>query len=91
MDSQASAHSGHPVMALDVTRAFRIPTASFDFVYAEHLIEHIILQGARIMLAECHRILKPGVVIPIAKPSLGFLSRVISPDRGVLEEHHRTW
>src|SRR4029077_2530147 len=45
----------------------------------------------RNMLEECNRILKPSGVIRIVTPSLGFLLRVLSSDRGMLEDSYRTW
>ena len=82
---------GHPCIRLDATKSFDIPSDSFDFVYSEHMIEHISFEDGRNMLEECNRILKPFGIIRIVTPSLGFLSRVISSDRGVLEEHYREW
>jgi hypothetical protein len=43
------------------------------------------------MVRECCRILKPGGVVRIVTPSLGFLLRVMSPDRGHLERDYFTW
>jgi predicted SAM-dependent methyltransferase len=83
--------SGAPIIALDVTKDFPIPSDSFDFIYAEHMIEHISFDDGQAMLEECYRILRPRGVIRIVTPSLGFLLRVISPDRGGLEERYREW
>jgi hypothetical protein len=55
------------------------------------MIEHVSFEDGRNMLEECNRILKPFGVIRIVTPSLGFLSRVMSSDRGVLEERYRNW
>lgn len=78
-------------MRLDATKDFAIPSESFDFIYSEHMIEHISFEDGRNMLEECNRILKPGGVIRIVTPSLGFLFRVTSPDRGMLEDRYRAW
>ncbi len=82
---------GYPCMRLDATREFGIPSESFDFVYSEHMIEHVPFEQGRNMLEECNRILKPSGVIRIVTPSIGFISRVMSSDRGLLEEHYRAW
>jgi predicted SAM-dependent methyltransferase len=82
---------GRACIRLDATTSFEIPSESFDFVYSEHMIEHVSFEGGRNMLEECNRILKPAGVIRIVTPSLGFLSRVISSDRGMLEDHYRNW
>jgi predicted SAM-dependent methyltransferase len=58
---------------LDATARFPMPDAAFAYVYAEHMIEHVPLPDARVMLRECRRVLKPGGVIRIATPDLAFL------------------
>lgn len=78
-------------MQLDATAPFNIPTGVFDFVYSEHMIEHVAFEDGLNMLEECHRILKPGGAVRIVTPSLGFLLRIMSADRGPLEEGYRQW
>lgn len=80
-----------PVIALDATRDFAIPSDVFDIVYSEHVIEHITFDDGRTMLEECYRVLKPGGMIRIITPSLGFLSRILSSDRSPLEDRYREW
>lgn len=58
---------------LDAGKPFPIPDASFDYVYSEHLFEHLTFLQANNMLKECYRILKPGGIIRIATPNLKFL------------------
>jgi predicted SAM-dependent methyltransferase len=82
---------GHVCVGLDATKSFEIPSETFDFVYSEHMIEHVSFEDGRNMLEECNRILKPHGVIRIVTPSLGFLSRVMSADRGLLEDSYRNW
>jgi predicted SAM-dependent methyltransferase len=89
--TDANPPPGLPCMKLDATESFEIPSESFDFIYSEDMIEHVSFEDGRNMLEECNRILKPGGVIRIVTPSLGFLSRVISSDRGMIEERYRTW
>ncbi|MER2265795.1 DUF6625 family protein [Methylobacterium oxalidis] len=83
--------SGAPIVALDATKPFMIPDESFDYVYTEHMIEHLSFPDGLNMLGECHRILRPGGVLRIVTPSLGFLLKIISPDRTPLEERYRYW
>lgn len=82
---------GHACIKLDATKTFEIPSESFDFIYSEHMIEHVSFEDGRNMLEECNRVLKPSGVIRIVTPSLGFLSRVMSSDRGMLEDRYRNW
>ena len=60
-------------MYLDVGNPFPFPDATFDFVFSEHLFEHLTYMQGINMLKESHRIFKPGGVIRIATPNLEFL------------------
>lgn len=73
---------------LDATRHFPLPTESFDYVYSEHMIEHIPWQSALFMLRECCRILKPGGVIRIATPNIHFLARLLRDDHTELDKKY---
>lgn len=55
---------------MDATRPFPLPADSFDFVFSEHMIEHVPFSLGRRMISECYRILKPGGRIRIATPNL---------------------
>ena len=61
---------------LDAGKPFPLPNASFDYVYSEHLFEHLTYQQAMNMLKESYRVLKPGGIFRIATPDLQFLMRL---------------
>jgi predicted SAM-dependent methyltransferase len=63
----------HGALYLDATGPFPIDSNSFDYIFSEHMIEHVSLAGALNMLTECHRVLKPGGRIRISTPPLEFL------------------
>lgn len=48
------------VTFLDVTQPIPAPDNSFDFIFAEHLIENFGPEKLKSVLVECYRILKPG-------------------------------
>ncbi|MCP4618260.1 MAG: methyltransferase domain-containing protein [Bradyrhizobium sp.] len=58
---------------LDATKPFPFEDATFDFVFSEHMIEHIPYPDGCNMLRECCRVLKPGGVVRISTPNLSFL------------------
>lgn len=58
---------------LDATKRYPFPSARFDYVHSEHMIEHVPWEGGLAMLKECRRILKPGGTIRIATPDLKVL------------------
>ncbi|MGY6635644.1 MAG: class I SAM-dependent methyltransferase [Erythrobacter sp.] len=84
-------NDGSPTIILDVTKQFEIPSDSFDYIYCEHMIEHITLKQGQHMLNECYRILKPGGIIRLVTPSIGFLMRIMSPDRSKFEQSYFEW
>jgi len=52
--------TSNEVVYLDATRRFPFEDNTFDYVYSEHMIEHIEYDSALFMLRECFRVLKPG-------------------------------
>lgn len=55
---------------LDCTKPWPIEDGSCAFIYHDNVIEHITLEGARVMLREAQRCLAPGGVIRIVTPDL---------------------
>src|SRR3954451_18626949 len=48
------------VIHLDATALFPFGDESFDYVFSEHMIEHVPYEQGLRMLSECHRVLKRG-------------------------------
>jgi len=46
------------------------PDASVDFIYSSHTLEHLRREDGARLIAECHRVLKPGGVLRIVVPDL---------------------
>lgn len=51
------------VTFLDVTQPFKLPEASFDFIFCEHLLDLMPIDKVEFILRECFRILKDGGVL----------------------------
>ena len=62
--------ASNSVVYLDATKPFPFDDKTFDYVFSEHMIEHIPWHKGMFMLKECFRILKPGGAIRIATPDL---------------------
>lgn len=58
---------------LDAGECFPFQNCSVDFIYSEHLFEHLNTSQAANMLKECFRVLKPAGTIRIATPNIQFL------------------
>lgn len=79
------------VIRIDATKKFPLPNAAFDYVFSEHMIEHIPLNGALNMLSECHRILKSGGVIRIVTPDFRFLQSLYRVEKNDQEKKYIEW
>lgn len=58
---------------LNAVVRFPIDDNVFDYVYNEHMIEHLTWQEGLFMLKEAYRVLKPGGRIRVTTPGLEFL------------------
>ncbi len=55
---------------LDASHPFPIPAESLDYIFSEHVIEHLEFDQAALMLGECFRTLSAGGRIRLATPDL---------------------
>jgi predicted SAM-dependent methyltransferase len=55
---------------LDASQKFPFEDTSVDYIYSEHMIEHLMLEQSNTMLSECFRVLKNGGKIRLATPNL---------------------
>lgn len=59
---------------LDATKRFPFADDTFDYIYSEHMIEHVSWVEGKFMLSECHRVLKKNSgIIRVATPDLSVL------------------
>lgn len=76
------------VAYMDATKAFPFPDETFDFIFSEHMIEHITLKEGYLMLQECKRVLKPGGVLRISTPDLQFLMDLYTHPKDALHQEY---
>ena len=76
---------------LDVTTRFPLNDNTFDYVFAEHLIEHIDHEDALTMLRETWRVLKPGGRVRIATPDLEILLGLHTTGRTDAQQNYVDW
>jgi len=76
---------------LDATKPFPFEDATFDYIYSEHMIEHITWQQGLTMLRECRRVLKPDGVIRIATPDLKVLLDLYAGAKTPAQEKYVRW
>lgn len=72
------------VSYMDASQIYPFPDKTFCFIYAEHLFEHLTLDGALNMLKECYRVLRPQGVLRLSMPDLEFLIQLyLHPEKEV--------
>jgi predicted SAM-dependent methyltransferase len=52
----------------DLGRGIPLPDASLRGIFSEHCIEHLPLETGDLVLAECHRVLRPGGTLRVVVP-----------------------
>lgn len=76
---------------LDATQPLPFDDTCLDYVYSEHMIEHITFEQGRRMLAECFRVLRPGGSIRIATPDLRVLIELFAANPQPAQLKYIAW
>jgi predicted SAM-dependent methyltransferase len=79
------------VQQLDASKPLPFADDSVDYVFSEHVIEHMPYPQGCSLLAECLRILKPGGVMRIATPDLAFLIGLYQTDKSAIQQAFLDW
>lgn len=79
------------IIFLDATQPFPLDNESFDYVFSEHMIEHISYSQGQMMLNECFRVLKTNGKIRISTPDLSFLIDIYKEKKSYLQEEYIKW
>jgi predicted SAM-dependent methyltransferase len=69
--------SGHEVY-LDATARYPFPDGSFQYIFSEHMIEHVPWEAGIAMLKECYRVLAAGGKVRIVTPNLAKFVRLLT-------------
>jgi len=79
------------VVFVDCSRPLPFSDASFDYVFSEHLLEHLDYPTGYALLSEFRRILRPGGCVRIATPNLAFLIALYRPEKSNLQQRYVAW
>jgi predicted SAM-dependent methyltransferase len=79
------------VLHLDARGRFPLADEQFDYIFSEHMIEHLAYPKGVSMLRECFRVLRPGGRLRISTPDLAFLVDLRRSDRSPLQEEYIRW
>ena len=76
---------------LDASQRFPIPSDCFDYVFSEHVIEHLEFEEAATMLSESARILKSGGRIRLATPDLAQIIALYTQPQADAQREYIRW
>ena len=79
------------VFHLDSTKDFPFPAQTFDYIFSEHMIEHVPYSDGTRMLAECYRVLKVNGTIRLSTPDLAFLIHLYTDEKSELQKAYCQW
>ncbi|MCK5337544.1 MAG: methyltransferase domain-containing protein [Bacteroidales bacterium] len=79
------------IVYLDAGRKFPLSGESFDYIYSEHIFEHLNFKQGLNMLHECYRILKPGGHLRLATPDMNFLMALHNEPQKPIHKEYIKW
>ena len=80
------------IIFLDVTKKFPFVSSIIDYVFSEHLIEHLKYRDGEKMVRECFRVLRPGGKMRVSTPDLKFLIDLyLARKKSDLQKKYITW
>lgn len=82
---------GRDVLILDASKKLPFESETFDYVFTEHMIEHLPYPAGKRLLMECFRILKKGGHLRIATPDLEFLIRFYKDSESSFKKQYAVW
>jgi predicted SAM-dependent methyltransferase len=82
---------GEDVVPLDATAAFPVGDAVFDYVFTEHMIEHVPYEGGLNLIKESFRVLRRGGRLRISTPDMRFLVELYAAEKTPLQQAYIEW
>lgn len=79
------------ILHLDATKAFPVGDREIDYVFSEHMIEHVSYSQGLRMLSECYRVMRNGGIIRISTPNLEFLVDLYKENKSALQKEYIKW
>jgi len=79
------------IIHLDATKTFPFANDTFDYIFSEHMIEHVPYSDGFAMLSECHRVLRNNGKIRISTPNLQHFIDLYKGDKSELQKEYIEW
>jgi predicted SAM-dependent methyltransferase len=78
------------VLYVNAVKPLPFPSGTLDYVFSEHMFEHVSREEGQQFLREVHRALKPQGKVRIATPDLAFLIRLYdNPDADLARRYRQ--
>lgn len=84
-------HPEKGAMFLNAALPFPFADNTFDYVYSEHLLEHLPYAAGKNMLRECWRVLKPGGTLRMSVPTIDFLMDLYKEPNSERTQRYVAW
>lgn len=79
------------VLYLNALEPFPFQDKTFDYIFTEHMIEHITYKDGLYMLNQCFRVLKSGGRIRVATPDVRRIAALLSEEKDAGQEAYLAW
>src|SRR5487761_321649 len=79
------------ILYLDVTKPFGFDNDTFDYVFCEHLIEHLEYLDSLKFCKECLRVLKPSGILRVATPDFKFILELYNEKPTELQQDYMAY
>jgi predicted SAM-dependent methyltransferase len=79
------------VIFVDATKPLPFRDRVFDYVFSEHMIEHIPFRDAMGLLKDVFRVLKPGGKLRLSTPDLAFLIALSDSQKTDVQRRYIAW
>lgn len=90
LNSDREPTSGDAIF-LDVLEEFPFEDQVIDYIFTEHMIEHVSYPAGLYMLRECYRVLKPNGRIRIATPDIEKIIGLYNPEKTEPQRRYLEW
>jgi SAM-dependent methyltransferase len=84
-------YSSKDIYFLDATVLFPFPNNSFDYVFSEHMIEHLSYKDGLFMLKEIFRVLKVSGKLRISTPDIDKIIKLHTGQKTKEQERYLKW
>jgi len=79
------------VMQMDATERFPFADNTFEYVFTEHMIEHVPYPKGQQMLHECYRVLRHGGAVRVITPNLATIIGLYGRDPCPEQRKYMRW